>query len=90
MAGIDPLYVLVDKPGLPRIAEGNVAIIGEDGDKKPLREVSPLVTIMESASFAAWRLGVYTTEENRDRVKKATVKHLNIRRNPIQHTFEDL
>ncbi len=90
LAGIDPLYVLVDKPDLPRIAEGNVAIIGEDGEKKPLREVSPLVTIMESASFAAWRLGVYTTEENRERVKKAAVRHLNIRRNPIQHTFEDL
>ncbi len=89
-AGIDPLYVLVDNPGLPRIAEGNVAIIGEDGEKRPLREVSPLVTIMESASFAAWRLGVYTTEENRERVKTAAVRHLKIRRNPIQHTFEDL
>jgi HD superfamily phosphohydrolase len=90
LAGIDPLYVLVDKPGLPRIAEGNVTIIGQDGEKKPLREVSPLVTIMESAHFAAWRLGVYTTEENRERVKKAAMRHLNIRRNPIQHTFEDL
>jgi hypothetical protein len=90
LAGIETQYVLVDKPDLPRIAEGNVAIIGEDGDKRPLREVSPLVTIMESAHFAAWRLGIYTTEENRERVKKATVKHLKIRRNPIQHTFEDL
>jgi HD superfamily phosphohydrolase len=89
-AGIETLYVLVDKPGLPRIAEGNVAIVREDGEKKPLREVSPLVTIMESASFAAWRLGVYTTEENRERVKKAAMSHLKIRRNPIQHTFEDL
>lgn len=41
VAGIEPLYVLVDKPELPRIAEGNMAIIGEDGEKKPLREVSP-------------------------------------------------
>ena len=90
LAGIDPLRVLVDKPGLPRIAEGNVAIILQDGEKKPLREVSPLVTIMESASLAAWRVGVYTTEENRERVKKAAMKHLNIRRNPVQHTFEDL
>jgi HD superfamily phosphohydrolase len=90
LAGIDPLYVLVDKPGLPKISEGNVAIIGEDGETKPLREVSPLVTIMESAHLAAWRLGVYTTEENRERVKKAAMSHLNIRRNPIQHTFEDL
>jgi HD superfamily phosphohydrolase len=90
LAGIDPLYVLVDKPGLPKIAEGNVAIILQDGEKKPLREVSPLVTIMESAHLAAWRLGVYTTEENRERVKKAAMKHLNIRRNPVQHTFEDL
>jgi len=90
LAGIDPLYVLVDKPSLPRIAEGNVAIIGEDGERKPLRDVSPLVTIMESAHLAAWRLGVYTTEENRERVKKAAMRHLNIRRNPIQHTFEDL
>ncbi len=90
LAGIDPLYVLVDKPGLPRIAEGNVAIIGRDGEKRPLREVSPLVTIMESAHLAAWRLGVYTTEENRERVKRAAMSHLKIRRNPVQHTFEDL
>ena len=90
VAGIEPLYVLVDKPELPRIAEGNMAIIGEDGEKKPLREVSPLVTIMESAHFAAWRLGVYTTEENRERVKKAAMRHLKVRRNPVQHTFEDI
>jgi HD superfamily phosphohydrolase len=90
LAGIEPLYVLVDKPGLPRIAEGNMAILGEDGEKKTLREVSPLVTIMESAHFAAWRLGVYTTEENREQVKKAAMRHLKVRRNPIQHTFEDL
>jgi hypothetical protein len=57
---------------------------------RPLREVSPLVTIMEKAHHAAWRLGVYTTEENRDRVKKAAVGLLNIGRNPLQHTFEDL
>ncbi|MGC9516017.1 HD domain-containing protein, partial [Methanocrinis sp.] len=90
LAGIDPLYVLVDKPGLPRISEGNVAIIGRDGEKRTLRDVSPLVTIMESAHLAAWRLGIYTTEENREGVKKAAMSHLKIRRNPVQHTFEDL
>ncbi|HPJ30447.1 MAG TPA: HD domain-containing protein [Methanothrix sp.] len=90
LAGVDPLLVLVDKPGLPRIAEGNVSIVGRDGEKRPLREVSPLVTIMESASTAAWRLGVYTTEENRERVKKAATSHLNIRKSPVQHTLQDL
>ncbi|MDF0590940.1 HD domain-containing protein [Candidatus Methanocrinis natronophilus] len=90
LAGIDPLYVLVDNPDLPRIAEGNVTIVGRDGEMRPLREVSPLVTIMERAHHAAWRLGVYTTEENRDRVKKAATSYLNIGRNPLQHTFEDL
>ncbi|HRW83114.1 MAG TPA: HD domain-containing protein [Methanothrix sp.] len=90
IAGIDPLQVLVDKPGLPQISEGNVAIVGQDGEKKPLREVSPLVTIMERAHLAAWRLGVYTTEENREKVKKAAISHLNIGKSPVQHTFEDL
>lgn len=90
IAGIDSLHVLVDNPPLPGIAEGNVTILGRDGEKRPLREVSPLVTIMERAHHAAWRLGVYTTEENRDRVKKAAVGYLDIRRNPLQHTFEDL
>ncbi|MCR3882974.1 HD domain-containing protein [Methanotrichaceae archaeon M04Ac] len=89
-AGIDPRYVLVDKPALPRIAEGNVSIAGRDGEKRPLREVSPLVTIMESAHLAAWRLGVYTTEENRERVKRAAMSHLQIGTCPVQHTLEDL
>ena len=90
IAGIDPLRVLVDKPGLPQISEGNVAIVGQDGEKKPLREVSPLVTIMESAHLAAWRFGVYTIKEYRDRVRKAAVSLLKVGRNPVQHTFEDL
>jgi len=90
LAGVDPLYVLVDNPGLPRIAEGNVPIVGEDGETRPLRGVSPLVTIMESAHLAAWRLGVYTIKEYRDRVRKAAVSLLKVGRNPVQHTFEDL
>lgn len=90
IAGVDPLYVLVDNPGLPRIAEGNVGVVGVDGEERPLREVSPLVTIMERAHLAAWRLGVYTTEEHRDRVRRAATSHLKVGRNPVQHTFEDL
>ncbi|HPE64182.1 MAG TPA: HD domain-containing protein, partial [Methanothrix sp.] len=42
------------------------------------------------AHLAAWRLGVYTTEENREKVKKAAISHLNIGKSPVQHTFEDL
>jgi hypothetical protein len=45
---------------------------------------------MERAHLAAWRLGVYTTEEHRDRVRRAATSHLKVGRNPVQHTFEDL
>jgi len=88
-ANIDPLYVLVDNPRSPHIAEGNVAI-KINGEIKTLREVSPLVAIMENAHLAAWRFGVYTTEENRGIVTKAAKRCLNIGKRAIQHTFEEM
>ena len=88
-AGVDPGYVLVDRPHLPRVAEGNVPVL-VDGEVRSLREVSPLATILERAHHAAWRLGVYTTEEDRERVGRAARSCLNIKRNPIQKTFAEI
>jgi len=88
-AGADPLYVLVDKPALPQVPEGNVPIrIGDNA--KPLRDVSPLVAIMENAHLAAWRFGVYTTEDLREKVEMAAKRCFTIGRNPVQHTLKDL
>ncbi|MHC1630934.1 MAG: HD domain-containing protein [Methanotrichaceae archaeon] len=76
-AGVDPIYVLVDNPQLPQITEGNVVVkMGQE--IKILREVSPLVTIMERAHLAAWRFGVYTTPENKEKVRNAARRCLNI------------
>ena len=88
-ANVDPRYVLVDRPRLPRVAEGNVPVL-VDGEVRSLREVSPLATILERAHHAAWRLGVYTTEEDRERVGRAARSCLNIKRNPIQKTFAEI
>jgi len=88
-AGVDPLYVLVDNPSLPQIAEGNVPI-WDGSESKPLRAVSPLVSIMERAHLAAWRFGIYTTEDQREAVEQAARRCLNIGRNPVQHTLQEL
>jgi HD superfamily phosphohydrolase len=88
-AGIDPLYVLVDNPRLPHIAEGNVAI-RQGQEVGALRDVSPLAAIMEKGHLAAWRFGVYTPEEHRERVEKAARRCLNVGKYPVQYTFEDL
>ncbi len=88
-AGLDPDYVLVDNPSLPDAREGDFPVL-VDGDVKPLRDVSPLVTILERANMANWRFGVYSREEDRARVAQAARKCLKLKKIPVQHTFEDI
>ncbi|MBN1323529.1 MAG: HD domain-containing protein [Methanotrichaceae archaeon] len=85
-AGIDPRYVLVDNPPMPDVPEGGFPTL-IDGRMVPLREVSPLVNILERAHRANWRLGVYCRSEDRAVVAKAARSCLNLRRNAIQHTL---
>jgi uncharacterized protein len=88
-ARVDPLYVLVDNPPLPKSEEGGFPVL-IDGETKPLREVSPLVGILEQANRANWRFGVYSREEEREKVAQAARKCLNLKRGAIQHTLEDI
>ena len=88
-AGVDPRYVLVDVPPQPAIPEGDFPIL-VDGETKILRKFSPLVTILERAHRSSWRFGVYTTEEERERVKLASRRCLNLKREAVQHTLPDI
>ena len=88
-AGLDPDYVLVDNPALPDAEEGDFPVL-VDGEVKPLRDVSPLVAILEKANRANWRFGVYCREEDRERVAQAARKCLNLKKSPIQHTLKDI
>ena len=88
-AGLDTDYVLVDNPALPDAEEGDFPVL-VDGEVKPLRDVSPLVAILEQANRANWRFGVYSRNEDRERVAQAATKCLNLKKSPIQHTFKDI
>jgi len=88
-AGLDIDYVLVDNPALPDAEEGDFPVL-VDGEVKPLRDVSPLVAILEQANRANWRFGVYSRNEDRERVAQAATKCLNLKKSPIQHTLKDI
>lgn len=88
-AGLDPDYVLVDNPALPDAEEGDFPVL-VDGEVKPLRDVSPLVAILEKANRANWRFGVYSRDGDRERVAQAARKCLNLKKSPIQYTLKDI
>ncbi|MFB3763650.1 MAG: HD domain-containing protein [Methanotrichaceae archaeon] len=89
VAGISPDYVLVDNPHLPGPGEGDFpALI--DSEMKPLRCVSPLAAILESAHKATWRFGVYSRKKDKEMVADAARRCLNLKKNVVQHTFADI
>ncbi len=88
-AGVDPMYVLVDNPGLPNASEGAFPAL-VNGEVMPLRQVSPLVAILERAQRVAWRFGIYCRKEDREIVSAVAAKYLNIKKNAIQHTLTDI
>jgi uncharacterized protein len=88
-AGLETDYVLVDNPVLPDAEEGDFPVL-VDGEVKPLRDVSPLVAILEKANRANWRFGVYSRDEEREMVAQAARKCLNLKKSPIQHTLEGI
>lgn len=88
-AGVNPEYVLVDNPGLPDAAEGSFPAL-VNGELIPLRQVSPLVDILERAQRVALRFGVYCLQEDRERVSTVAAKYLNLKKNAVQHTLADI
>jgi hypothetical protein len=88
-ADVDVDYILVDNPPLPDAIEGSFpALVGEE--VRPLREVSPLVSILVRAHRATWRFGVYAPAELQELVASAAKRCLNLKKNTVQHTFSDL
>jgi HD superfamily phosphohydrolase len=88
-ACVDVDYVLVDNPPLPDTMEGSFpALVGEV--VRPLREVSPLVSILERAHRATWRFGVYAPPELRESVARGAGRCLNLKKNTVQHTFSGI
>ncbi|HUI39640.1 MAG TPA: HD domain-containing protein [Methanothrix sp.] len=88
-AGVDADQVLVDSPALPDTPEGSFPALVA-GEIKTLRDVSPLVAILERAHKATWRFGVYTPSEMREQVSKAARRCLNLKKSTVQHTFSDI
>jgi len=89
LAGVEPDYVLVDCPALPGSAEGGFpALVGQK--IIPLREVSPLVAMLERAERASWRFGVYAREKDRERVAQAARKCFNLKKCSVQNTLADM
>lgn len=88
-ACVDVDYVLVDNPPLPDTIEGSFpALVGEV--VRPLREVSPLVSILERAHRATWRFGVYAPQELQECVARGARRCLNLKKNTVQHTFSGI
>ncbi|MCJ7444022.1 MAG: HD domain-containing protein [Methanotrichaceae archaeon] len=89
LAKVDPDYVLLDNPAFPYTLEGDFpTVVGEE--VKPLREVSPLVTMLEKAHRATWRFGVYCREEDIEKVSQAAMRCLDLKKNAVQHTFANI
>ena len=88
-AGADANYILVDNPPLPDAAEGSFpALVGKE--VRLLREVSPLVSILERAHRSTWRFGVYAPPQMRERVAQAGKRCLSLKKNTVQYTFSDI
>lgn len=85
-AGIDADYILVDNPSLPDTMEGSFPALVE-GVVKPLREVSPLVSILERAHRATWRFGIYCRDVDREKVSQAARKCLNLKKNRLIYRY---
>jgi uncharacterized protein len=85
-AGVEADYILVDNPTLPDTPEGNFPALVE-GEVRPLREVSPLVSILERAHRATWRFGIYCREEDRENVAQAARRCLNLKKNRLIYRY---
>lgn len=87
-AGVDPDSVLVDDPPLTDAPEGSFPAL-VDGVVRPLREVSPLVSILERAHRAAWRFGIYCREEDREQVASSARRCLNLKKSRLIYRYID-
>uniref|UniRef100_A0A7C3YM10 HD domain-containing protein n=1 Tax=Geoglobus ahangari TaxID=113653 RepID=A0A7C3YM10_9EURY len=76
-AGVDPQEVIVDIP--PIEVEDFDIPVEIDGEKISIGEVSPLVESLKEAHLKSVTLGVYTPQENVERVRKAASDYFKVR-----------
>jgi hypothetical protein len=89
MAGIDVKDVIVDIPQYEEVKEIS-ATVEIDGKILTLEDCSPIVKSLKEAQKESWKLGVYTPEENLDRVGKAAVDFLGIKKTPKQKRLDEV
>lgn len=77
--GIDPGYILIDIPKPPDIVETGASIM-VDHELRRLHEVSHLVAAIGHAQQDNWRMGVYTTDEHRDAVRRAANEFFGVKK----------
>lgn len=78
-AGIPEDEVLVDIPSLPGILSMEIRVRNSHA-MVDIEEISPLIGTLNDTRRQQWRLGVYTTEENRERVEQAAMEVLRVKR----------
>lgn len=76
-AGIDYAEVLVDIPPIPSPMSIEVQVRNHN-DLFSLEELSPLTGTLNETRKSQWRMGIYTTPENRKIVEQAAYEVLNI------------
>ncbi|AFV24310.1 metal-dependent phosphohydrolase [Methanolobus psychrophilus R15] len=89
MVGIDSKEVLIDIPRDPEIVEMK-ALVKMNGRMLRLDEASHVVATLEQAHRDNWKMGVYTTQENREKVGKAARDFFDVKRETRQFRLTDL
>ncbi len=70
-AGVDPVSVILDVPGRPRMSESTSRVV-VNGDVRALESQSTLVSALRRTQHEQWRLGVYAPEDAAETVGTAT------------------
>ncbi|MEG3056409.1 MAG: HD domain-containing protein [Methanoculleus sp.] len=78
-AGIPEEEVLVDIPSSPGTLSMEIRVRNSHAMME-IEEISPLIGTLNDTRRQQWRLGVYTTEENRERVEQAAIEVLRVKR----------
>ncbi len=89
MVGIDSKEILIDIPKDPEIVEMK-ALVKINGRMLRLDETSHMVATLEKAHKDNWRMGVYTTQENRERVAKVAREFFEVKKSVKQFRLNEL
>ncbi|MDD3406965.1 MAG: HD domain-containing protein, partial [Methanomicrobium sp.] len=69
--------VLVDIPPIPSVMSVEVQVRNHN-NLVSLEDLSPLTATLNDTRKSQWRMGIYTTPENRKNVEQAAYEVLNI------------